>query len=294
MATKAVASTKPDVRPIIIVKRVKKVAGGHHGGAWKVAYADFVTAMMAFFMLLWLLSSPDKQRLKGLAEYFSPSSAASGKPGETVEDVSGSQPGLAGQRQRAKSKKATPNGQPSADAKSAGASKGGSAAIPDATLRVIAEELRLLLQPASTPQPADQSATEQKSREGLRISLMDDAGRSMFRGGTAVLNPYARELLGQIARKIAKSSVQIAIEGHTDSAGGQATANWKLSSDRALVARATMIAAGLTPDRFSEVVALAGTQPVYPDQPNRPENRRITIVLLAEGSPLPTDSSFRF
>jgi chemotaxis protein MotB len=292
MATKPAVTV--EVRPVIIVKRVKKVAGGHHGGAWKVAYADFVTAMMAFFMLLWLLSSPDKERLKGLAEYFSPSSVAAGKPGEAIDDVSGTQPGLGSKRQRAKTSSRTVNGQPSSPAESSGAAAGGTAAVPNASLRVIAEELKLMLQPTSTPENASPTPALEKSREGLRISLMDDEGRSMFRGGTAVLNPYARELLERVARKIARSGVQIAIEGHTDASGGQASSNWKLSSDRALAARDALIAGGLTPDRFSEVVALAGTQPVYPDQPNRPENRRITIVLLAEGSPLPTDSSFRF
>ena len=291
MATKPALTV--EVRPIVI-RRVKKVVGGgHHGGAWKVAYADFVTAMMAFFMLLWLISNPDKKQLKGLAEYFSPSSA-SAAPGESVDSVSGEAAGLGGQRQRAQATNPKTNGRPSSDAKSAGAQKGGTASVPDASLRVMAEELKLILQPASTPDSATHPAALETSREGLRISLMDDQGRSMFRGGTAILNPYARVMLGRIARKIARSSVQLAIEGHTDASGGQSAANWKLSSDRALAARDALIASGLTPDRFSEVVALAATQPVYPDQPTRPENRRITLVLLAEGSPLPTDSSFRF
>ena len=289
MATKP--AIKVDVRPIVI-RRVKKVVRGHHGGAWKVAYADFVTAMMAFFMLLWLLASPDKQRLKGLAEYFSPSSASM-TPGETVDSVTGDAAGLGGQRQRAQATNPKTNGRPNSDAKSAGAQKGGTASVPDASLRVMAEELKLILQPTATPDDATHPAALEKSREGLRISLMDDQSHSMFRGRTAILNPYARTMLGRIARKIGRSSVQIAIEGHTDAGGGQ-SANWKLSSDRALAAREALIASGLTPDRFSEVVALAATQPVYPDQPNRPENRRVTIVLLAEGSPLPTDSSFRF
>lgn len=291
MATRA--APQPVPAPVII-RRVKKVVGGgHHGGAWKVAYADFVTAMMAFFMLLWLLSSPDKAKLKGLAEFFSPSSA-SGKPGEALDSVSGDRPGLGGQRQRAQSQDPRPNGRPTTQAAAQGAAKGASASVPDASLRVIAEELKLLLQPTTTPDAEKRAIDMEQSREGLRVSLMDDANRSMFRPGTAELNPYARQQLIDIARRIGRGGVQVAIEGHTDGSGGQSAANWKLSADRALAARDALIAGGLTPDRFAEVVALAATQPVYPDQPLRAENRRITIVLLAEASALPSDVSFRF
>jgi chemotaxis protein MotB len=91
-----------------------------------------------------------------------------------------------------------------------------------------------------------------------------------------------------------KSGSRVAIEGHTDAIGGQSDANWRLSGNRALAARSAMLAAGLTPDRFSEVVAMAGSQPIYPDQPERPENRRITVVVLAEAPPVPAHESFKF
>lgn len=291
MATRP--APQPDQRPIVI-RRVKKVVGGgHHGGAWKVAYADFVTAMMAFFMLLWLLADPDKEKLRGLAEYFSPSTASS-KPGETIESLDGAQPGLGGRTRKAQADSPQTNGQPTSEAATSGTTRGGTARVPDASMRVMAEELKLLLQPTQTPSAKRQTIEIKQSREGIRVSLMDDQNRSMFRGGTAVLNDYARVMLTQVAKKIAKTGVQVAIEGHTDATGGQSDANWRLSADRALAARAALIAGGITPDRFSEVVALAATQPVYPDQPERPENRRITIVLLAENSPLPSDVSFRF
>lgn len=291
MATRAAPQPSS---PAIVVRRVKKVVGGgHHGGAWKVAYADFVTAMMAFFMLLWLLSSPDKAKLKGLAEFFSPSTA-SASPGEAVDSVSGTDPGLGGQRQRARSQEMKRGGRSAVQAAAQGTVKGAKAFVPDASLRVIAEELKLLLQPTTTPDAEKRAKDMDQSREGLRISLMDDANRSMFRPGTAELNPYARQQLMQIARKLARSGVQVAIEGHTDGSGGQSASNWKLSAERALAARDALIVGGLTPDRFAEVVALAATQPVYPNQPLRAENRRITIVLLAEASALPSDVSFRF
>ena len=101
-------------------------------------------------------------------------------------------------------------------------------------------------------------------------------------------------MLGRVARKLAQSGAPIAIEGHTSASGGQSESNWRLSGERALAARAAMIAAGMTPDRFAEVVALAATRPVYPDQPDRPENRRITVVVLGEAPTLPSDVSFRF
>jgi chemotaxis protein MotB len=123
---------------------------------------------------------------------------------------------------------------------------------------------------------------------------MDTAKRSMFRTGTATLNEFAIEMLARVAGKLGKSGLQVAIEGHTDSAGGQSAANWRLSADRALAARDAMVTAGLDPTRFDEVVAMAGSQPVYPGQPDRPENRRITIVALAAASPLPSDASFAF
>jgi chemotaxis protein MotB len=274
-------------RPIIIIKRVKKVAGGHHGGAWKVAYADFVTAMMAFFMLLWLISNPDKEQLKGLAEYFTPSPPA-------PSASSGMSPGVDGQgrgARRGQSDRTESKGQPGVEAATAGTARGGSAAVPNASMRVLAEELRVALDAVDAENREDVQI--QTSRDGLRVSLMDTANRSMFRSGTAELNDYGKGLLAKVASRIAPVRVQLAVEGHTDAAG-LVDANWRLSGDRADAARAALAASGVPQDRFAEIVALGSSRPVYPDQPDRPENRRITIVLLAELSALPSDASFRF
>jgi chemotaxis protein MotB len=276
-------------RPII-VKKVKKVAGGHHGGAWKVAYADFVTAMMAFFMLLWLIANPDKQRLKGLAAYFSP----------TVSDtlpsspVMGTSEGAGGQARRSSNDSSRANGTPTTEAATSGAARGGTANVPDTSMRVLASELQVALD--SVPQDrARKNVQIDPDRAGMRITLMDTDKQSMFQPGTAELNPFARTLLAKATAKLAQSGGQIAIEGHTDAmGGGQSDTNWQLSSARALAARQAMIAAGMTPDRFAEIIGMGGTRPVYPDQPDRPENRRITIVLKAEAPSLPTDSSFKF
>jgi chemotaxis protein MotB len=282
------ASGGRNTRPIII-KKVKKTAAAHHGGAWKVAYADFVTAMMAFFMLLWLISNPDKQRLKGLAQYFSPTIADSAP----ATPISASAPGAGGATRRSENDPATPAAPPVMPAASPGATRGGTADVP-ATMRVVATELRVALD--ALPQSQGKKNVDiQADRAGVRITLMDSDGQSMFRTGTAELNPYARAMLAKVAGKIGNSGAQIAIEGHTDSAGGgQSDANWLLSGQRALAARSALIASGVTADRFAEVVAMGATKPVYPDQPDRPENRRISIILKGEASALPSDSSFKF
>ena len=278
------------VRPIVI-RKIKRTAPAHHGGAWKVAYADFVTAMMAFFMLLWLISNPDKQRLKGLAEYFSPTPPSGPtSPG----DAPGNVPGVGGHPHPSRADQVDSKGQPTVDAATGGTARGGTAAVPDASLRVLAQEMRVALDSLPQDDAAKQGIKIEESRDGLRITLMDTAKRSMFRAGTAELNGFARETLARVAGKLAKSGAQIAIEGHTDASGGQSAANWRLSAERALAAREAMLTAGLTPDRFAEVVAMAATQPVYPDQPERPENRRITLVALGADPALPSDASFAF
>ena len=274
-------------RPVVI-RRVKKVSGGgHHGGAWKVAYADFVTAMMAFFMLLWLTANPDKEMLKGLAEYFTPADPGSLGPGS-----SGSSAG-AGNSRAAQSSERKPAGTPAMEAATVGAARGGSANVPDASLRVLAQELRLAID--STPDTRDADNVQmQENADTLTISLMDTAKRPMFKDGSGEPNGYAANLLSRIARKVAGTGVSIALEGHTDASGGLSEANWKLSGDRAQAARRIMLGAGLASDRITQISALASTRPVYPDQPLRPENRRIAIVIKADGSALPPDTSFQF
>ena len=119
-------ATRPNDKPTIVIRKIKKISGGHHGGAWKVAYADFVTAMMAFFMLLWLISNPDKQQLKGLAEYFSPA-APNAAASSAMGDAPGDNPGAGGRTVRARTDSAAPAGQPAAQAATSGVARGGTA-----------------------------------------------------------------------------------------------------------------------------------------------------------------------
>ena len=280
-------------RPVII-RRVKKAGHtAHHGGAWKVAYADFVTAMMAFFMLLWLVANPDKVRLKGIAEYFSPVRPTI-SPSTTMTATPGDAPGLGGRTRRAQGDRTIAVGQPAAEAATAGTARGGTARVPDVSLRVLAEDLRVVIDETADVPDARDNIMMVVARDGLRISLMDTAKRSMFRTGTAELNPFAVQMLARVSNRLARTGLQVAIEGHTDNTGGQGSANWRLSADRGLAARTAMAAAGLPGDRFDEVVAMAGSHPVYPGQPDRPENRRITIVALAAPASLPSDASFAF
>jgi chemotaxis protein MotB len=284
------AGTDKQEAPIVI-RRVKKVVGGgHHGGAWKVAYADFVTAMMAFFMLLWLISNPDKEKLKGLAEYFTPGPPSAPQATGSTSGPSDA-PGTGGHTQRNQADSRAPSGVPAMTAASPGVARGGSADVPSAALRVLAQELKVALDAVPQDHLAPTSFMTDMGRDELRVSLTDTDRQSMFQGNSATLNGYGRSVLARLAAKLKDTQVNIAIEGHTDGAGGNSDANWQLSGARALAARNALIASGVAADRFSQVIAMAATRPVYPDQPNRAENRRITIVLLADKSALPTYSS---
>ncbi|MCB2014752.1 MAG: flagellar motor protein MotB [Sphingobium sp.] len=287
------SAANKDERPIVI-RRVKKVVGGgHHGGAWKVAYADFVTAMMAFFLLLWLISSPDKEQLKGLAEYFTPGPPSAPQATGTTSGSSAS-PGTGGSTQRNMADSRTPQGVPAMTATSPGVARGGSAEIPSAALRVLAQELKIALDAVRQDNMAPASMMTDIGRDELRVSLTDTDKQSMFQGDSATLNAYGRNVMARLAAKLRDVAVNIAIEGHTDGRGGDSDANWRLSGERALAARNALIANGVPADRFRQVVAMAATRPVYPNQPERAENRRITIILLADKAALPSHSSFDF
>jgi len=173
--------TKADATPIVIRRRRKSKHAVHHGGAWKVAYADFVTAMMAFFMLLWLLSNPDKTKLKGLAEYFSPATSNSSPTVLTSEP--GPQPGLGGHSRRAQGDDKDPLGQPSAEAGAAGAARGGTADIPDAAMRVFADEMLVALE----AQPDSQRNDAGGGARAARASEQPDGDRNLHERDLAFL-----------------------------------------------------------------------------------------------------------
>jgi len=294
-------------RPILI-KKVKKVTGdAHHGGAWKVAYADFVTAMMAFFLLMWLINTTDPEQKRGIAEYFAPASvsaAASGSGGILGGTALGDD-GAKASGSRDIITQLAPEAPPDA-AQEAGQSSN-LAAASEAELRAeiarreaadfasAAESLRQAMQ--SMPELAELSKQLiiDQTPEGLRIQLVDQEGRSMFETNSARPNPRAQLLLRAISRVITQLPNRISITGHTSAAAGSnrasAPGDWPLSSDRADASRLILQGAGVDPDRVYQVSGKAGSDPLYPDDPTLAGNRRIAIVLLREAPVLPTDTS---
>ena len=290
------AKARNDLRPIII-KRVKKVEGGHHGGAWKVAYADFATAMMAFFMLLWLLTTSEKVTLTGLADYFTPSAA-------TMSASSGSGSILAGtalESEGAKSSDSVAMAMPTTSTEAAAEDRPETDAQADISppssweSKLPTEGNQQLLRAEDALRTAIQETPEledykdqilvEQTPDGLRIQLIDRDQRPMFRSGTAELYGFAQTILRRIGMIVEGLPNRIAIQGHTDAAGATADidyGNWELSADRANSARRVLRRAGVRVDRFAEVVGKAATDPLYPDDPLRAENRRMTILLLRE------------
>ncbi|WP_417488758.1 flagellar motor protein MotB [Maricaulis sp.] len=294
-------------RPIII-KKITKVAGGHHGGAWKVAYADFVTAMMAFFLLMWLINTTTPEQKRGIADYFapasvSPSTSGSGQPfGGTTPG----QDGVQGNGDASMVRRLAPTvPQDSDDSEQATpASTSESTDSPDVTQSAMAQaqqrrEDAMFQSAAMSLRQAMQSMPELAelsnhvimdiTPEGLRIQLIDQEGRPMFAPGAAEPNPRAVTLLNAIAGIAERLPNRLSISGHTDSGptGSGNYTNWNLSADRANAARGVVQEAGISDDRIYEVRGKAGSEPLYPDDPFMPGNRRISIVLLREAPILP-------
>jgi chemotaxis protein MotB len=279
-------------RPIII-KKVKKVVHGHHGGAWKVAYADFATAMMAFFMLLWLLTVSDKVTLNGVADYFTPSNA-------TMSNSSGSGQILAGTAMESEGAKSqgsmspTPMGsaskapqspkseQTDKDENSGSPWQSTMPTQPDAQMLQAEADVRSAIELSAALQShLDQLVLEQ-TPDGLRIHLVDKQGRPMFKAATAELTDYAKLLVRKVGETASVLPNRIVVEGHTDAAGNAAFANWDLSSARANSARRILQASGVREDHLAAVTGKAASDPMYPNQPDRLENRRITVLLMRE------------
>ena len=275
-------ATKGD-QPIII-KKVKKVSGhgGHHGGAWKIAYADFVTAMMAFFLLMWLLAVADKDTKRGLADYFNnPPVRLSLMGGEGVGEQTRPLPGGGEDLRKTEGEKR--RGEPQKMVDPIEAKKKAKQAE-----REELEELREQITAAIDSIPSLQQYKGQLlldlTSEGLRIQVVDAESRPMFDQGRAQLKPYAAEILQEISKLINATDNRISISGHTDAkafVGGEGGySNWELSNDRANSARRELVRGGLDPARVMRVVGLADTVRMDRDNPESPQNRRISIVVM--------------
>lgn len=271
-------------RPIII-KRVKKVAAGHHGGAWKVAYADFVTAMMAFFLLMWLINTSSPEQKRGIADYFAPASLSASTSG-SGGILAGTALGESGALQKGAA--------PMFDAQNppAEASSGGEGAQDAAEQAAQAQKessdfnqaemsLRQALQDLPELAEMSRNIIVDQTPEGLRIQLVDQEGRPMFEPGSTTPNDRAKVILRAAARIVLQLPNQILIAGHTDAAPNPdpVNSNWELSASRANAARRVLMEAGLPEDRIAQVSGKAGSDPLFPDDPFQPANRRISIVL---------------
>jgi chemotaxis protein MotB len=293
----------------IMIKKVKKVVGGgHHGGAWKVAYADFVTAMMAFFLLMWLINTTSPEQKRGIADYFAPASVS-----ETTSGSGGILGGTALGDDGAKSSgsmssveqlapEAPPNVKETGQsAKSPGASSLDQAsedalrkelqAREEAAFASASQSLRQALQDMPELAELSKQIMIDQTPEGLRIQLVDQEGRSMFKEGASAPNDRARILLRAVTRVINQLPNRISISGHTNMSpnGRTASADWKMSSDRADASRMLMQGFGVDPNRVYQVAGKANSDPLYPDDPMLAGNRRISIVLLREAPVLPPD-----
>jgi len=290
-----------DLAPVIIVKKVKK--GGHaaHGGAWKVAYADFVTAMMAFFLLLWLLNVTTTEQKEGLSDYFAP----------TTSSISQSGAGglLGGQSMQTEGARVSDTGVPSVVSSISPPEEGKKDEGEDAKTKEM-EEAELLAKLAKIEEASFEDAKQEirqaiskdpelsglndniiidMTPEGLRIQIVDQFNESMFKSGSAEITPRIQALVSKITKSIKELPNSLSISGHTDSSAfnGGDYSNWELSSDRANASRRALLNAGLTPDRIEKVAGRADTDPLISDDPSNPGNRRISIILLRETPVLP-------
>ena len=268
----------------IIIKRIKK--GGHaaHGGAWKIAYADFVTAMMAFFLLMWLLGSTAKGELQGIASYFASPLKVAMQGGDGSGNSSSIIPGggndlskVHGQVRRSESDTNTnPRSIDTVRAERA---------------RVDAQRIKALQSKIDAMITGNPKLNEYRSQiridvtpDGLQIQIVDDQSRPMFDSGSALVKPYMRDILREIGAALGGVENRISLAGHTDAVpygnSEKGYSNWELSADRANASRRELVSAGMPDAKLGRVVGLAASDLLDPKNPRSPSNRRITITVL--------------
>ncbi|NKB57821.1 MAG: OmpA family protein [Alphaproteobacteria bacterium] len=293
-------SDEEALEPLILKKKLKGADGGH-GGAWKVAYADFVTAMMAFFLLLWLLNATTSDQKQGLSFYFQPKTVTSGDESGSGGLLGGLAVGAIGNLRSAGSPPSVTIPIPSAGGPKERKGKDEAALTskdpnPDSTnfearkreeeedaFQKAKADLRLAVEQTDQLRNFQDSLLIDQTPEGLRIQLIDREKATMFEPGSAVFTPYFKALLQIITRVVARFPNPVSISGHTDSAPLPLDApytNWELSGDRANSARRTMVGAGLPTDRIANVTGRADTEHLFPKEPNASSNRRISILMI--------------
>lgn len=281
-----------DVRPIVI-KRVKKFAAGHHGGAWKIAYADFVTAMMAFFLLMWLLGSTASGDLKGIADYFQNPLKIASTGGSGTGDSSSVLKG--GGKDLSRTAGQVKGGDVEAKSKAVNLKETNAELARkefEEREKVMLSELKQSIEKLIESNPALQQFKSQLlidiTSEGLRIQIVDEQNRPMFDTSSAELKPYTRVILREIGKALNAVPNKLSLSGHTDAArfggGEKGFSNWELSANRANASRREMILGGMDEHKVLRVVGLASTVLFDKNDPLSSINRRISIVVLNKRS----------
>ena len=281
---------KDEKRPIII-KRIKKGGHGHHGGAWKIAYADFVTAMMAFFLLMWLLNSMEKNKLRGIEEYFKTPLNMSKKGGQGA----GEQIFVAGKGGGDQSSAKLGVARLSNDVNTKKNIERPAQPINDMNKKTDVEQekqgmeqLKAKIEKDIKSNPKlkqnENQITIDVTNEGLRVQILDEKNRPMFDASSDSLQSYTKELLHQIGKTLNDVPNRISITGHTDATPYEDDSgkfsNWELSSDRANASRRELIAGGMDPNKVMRVVGLSSVNLLDKANPTNPINRRITIIVM--------------
>ena len=295
----AAAPAEEPVRPIIKKIIVEDGHGGAHGGAWKIALADMMTAMMAFFLLMWLLGASNEDQRKSVADYFRPTSHSQIAFGElagsngllggrSVIDPEGfpftaKQTALL-ERLTPKSEGGSQEGESGQDGKGqAGEGEPGKAKQDRENFEKLEKDLKEKLSENKQLKSMQDQVNITREKDGLRIEIIDKADYSMFRLGTNQLDPKAAQLLAEVAKSIKDLPNKVAIRGHTDSLGFAADSgrnNWTLSTERADATRQLMQGSGVGYLRFQRIEGVADTAPVVPANPADPRNRRVSITVL--------------
>lgn len=270
-------------RPIVI-KRIKKVAGGHHGGAWKIAYADFVTAMMAFFLLMWLLGSSTKAKLEGISEYFKTPLKVALSGGSSVANTDSMLVGGGEDftRQEGQVLKGVVK-EEKVDEKT-------KKILRERAERIRLEGLKKKIEQAIEANPSLKKFENQLlldiTTDGLRIQIVDEQNRPMFALGKAELQPYTKTILREIGKMLNDVPNKISLSGHTDAkpfpSGDKGFSNWELSADRANTSRRELVAGGMDTDKVLKVVGLSSAVLFDKNDALNPINRRISIVVMNE------------
>ena len=269
----------------IIIKRVKK--GGHsaHGGAWKIAYADFVTAMMAFFLLMWLLGSTSEGDKKGLSDYFqSPLKVAmqggsgAGASASIINGGGNDMTQSSGQTKRGDAN------DPKAKRASGDQAKAAQAKKDAQKLAELSAKISALI--SQNPKLAEfsEQISLKITPDGLQIQIVDDQKRPMFDSGSASVKPYMHTILQEIGTALTDVDNKISVDGHTDQtpygSGARGYSNWELSADRANATRRELVAAGMPDEKIARVMGLASSILLDEENPRSPANRRISVTVM--------------